>query len=149
MITISLKYFCKIITKFFLNPLTPRIHYRVSWKNGPRSAPGHYFGSLSAWSPRSWAPPHICLSRRAQLTTQFSWCPPSMEGTSSVWVIIFKYMFMYLEIIFSTKTQFKSFHYIPNSVHSLKNSPFCDILGAKFIYKVKQHYCVGAVFKGA
>ncbi len=46
-------------------------------------------------------------------------------------------MFMYLEIIFSTKTQFKSFNYIPNSMHSLKNSPFCDILGDKIIYKVK------------
>ena len=56
---------------------------------------------------------------------------------------------MYLEIIFSTKTQFKSFHYIPNSMHSLKNSPFCDILGAKCIYKVKQHYSVCAVSKGA
>ena len=58
-------------------------------------------------------------------------------------------MFMYLEIIFSTKTQFKSFHYIPNSMHSLKNSPFCDILGAKIINKVKQHYSVGTVSKGA
>ena len=30
-------------------------------------------------------------------------------------------------------------------MHSLKNSPFCDILGAKIIYKVKQHYSVCAV----
>jgi hypothetical protein len=44
---------------------------------------------------------------------------------------------MYLEIIFSTKTQFKSFYYIPNGMRSLKNIPFCDILGAKYVYKVK------------
>ena len=59
----------------------------------------------------------------------------------------FTLMCMYLEIIFSTKTQFKSFHYIKNNMRSLKNSPFCDILGAKIkiIYKVKQHYCVGTM----
>jgi len=40
---------------------------------------------------------------------------------------------MYLENIFSTKTQIKYFHYIPNNMRSLKNNPFCDILGAKII----------------
>jgi hypothetical protein len=56
---------------------------------------------------------------------------------------------MYLEIIFSTKTQFKSFYYIPNGMRSLKNGPFCDILGAKIMYKVKQHYSVCTVSTGA
>jgi len=51
--------------------------------------------------------------------------------------------------LFSTKTQFKYFRYIPNNMRSLKNIPFCDILGAKIIYKVDQHHCVGAVLKGA
>ena len=64
-------------------------------------------------------------------------------------MIIFKYMCMYLENLFSTKTQYKYFHYIPNNMCLLKNIPFCDILGAKIIYKVDQHHCVGAVFKGA
>ena len=81
-------------TNFHINPLTPRIHDRVDWKNGLRSSPGLYFLSVRAWSTRSWAPPHICLSQRAQLTTQVSWCLPSMEGTRSVWVKIFKYMCM-------------------------------------------------------